>query len=275
MVRFEDRVAVVGAGPAGLTAARDLARLGYPVTVFEAQPVAGGMLALGVPEYRLPREVVAAEVARVLAGGVELRPGQRCGRDFTVDSLLASGYRAVLLAVGLQQPRLLSLPGAELPGVIGGLDLLRRRALGDPAAVGRRVVVIGGGDVAVDAARSALRLGAERVTIACIEDRATLPAQPDEIAAALAEGIELAPSLMPVAILGGDDVDRGAPPALRSGRAATAAAGGHRCPSDGEPVELEADTVILCVGQALDEEALQGATGVVVADGRIRSTRRP
>ena len=142
----------------------------------------------------------------MLAGGVELRSGQRCGRDFTVDSLLGSGYRAVLLAVGLQQARRLALPGAELPGVIGGLDLLRRRALGDAVAVGRRVVVIGGGDVAVDAARTALRLGAERVTIACIEDRDTLPAQPAEIAEALAEGIELTPSLMPVAILGEDAV---------------------------------------------------------------------
>jgi len=268
VVRFEDRVAVVGAGPAGLTAARDLARLGYPVTVFEAQPVAGGMLALGVPEYRLPREVVAAEVARVLAGGVELRPGQRCGRDFTVDSLLGSGYRAVLLAVGLQQPRLLPLPGAELPGVIGGLDLLRRRALGDAVAVGRRVVVIGGGDVAVDAARTALRLGAERVVIACIEGRETLPSQPDEIAAALAEGIELAPSLMPVAILGGDEVAgvRFQPCTLgeRNRR-------GWRPPvaREGEPVELEADTVLLCVGQSLDEDALHLAAGVEVAGGQI------
>ena len=266
--RYEDRVAVVGAGPAGLTAARDLALLGYPVTVFEAQPVAGGMLRLGVPEYRLPRAVVSAEVERVLALGVELRTGRRCGRDYTVDSLLASGYRAVLLALGLQQSRTLPLPGAGLPGVVGGLEMLRRQALGEPAGPGPRVVVIGGGDVAVDAARTALRQGAERVTVACIEDGDTLPAQPAEISDALAEGVELATCLMPVAILGEDTVTgvRFQPCALGEPDAR-----GWRPPqpADGDPVELEADTVVLCVGQRLDEDALRLAAGVDVVRDRL------
>ena len=266
--RFEERIAVVGAGPAGLTAARDLALLGYPVTVLEAQPSAGGMLRLGVPEFRLPREVVAAEVERVLAHGVALRTGQRCGRDFTVDSLLAGGYRAVLLAVGLQRPRPLPVDGAGLRGVLAAVELLRARALGEPVEVGARVVVIGGGDVAVDAARTALRLGAERVTMASIEGRDTLPAQPAELAEALAEGVELAPSQMPAGLLGDAFVTgvRLQPCALGE-----ADARGWRppLPAPGAPVELEADTVILAVGQALDEGVLDGATGVLVAGGQI------
>jgi heterodisulfide reductase subunit A len=267
-VRFDERVAVVGSGPAGLTAARDLALLGYPVTVFEAEPVAGGMLRLGVPEYRLPREVIASEVERVLAHGVELRCGQRCGRDFTVESLLASGYRAVLLALGLQRSRALVLPGSELRGVVGGVDLLRSRALGNSPAVGRRVVVVGGGDVAVDAARTALRLGAERVTIACIEDRGTLPAHPSEIIDALEEGVELAPALMPVALLG-DGAVTGV--RLRPCSLGEPDARGWRppLPVDGDPVELEADTVVLCVGQSLEAGALEGSAGVAVRSGQI------
>jgi heterodisulfide reductase subunit A len=266
--RYDQRVAVVGAGPAGLTAARDLARLGYAVTVFEAHPVAGGMLRLGIPDYRLPREVVAAEVERVLAHGVELRCGQRCGRDFTVDSLLASGYAAVLLAVGLQRPRSLRLPGSDLPGVFSGLELLRSRALNQQVAVGSRVVVIGGGDVAIDAARSALRLGAKRVTVAYRRDAAALPAQPDEVAEALEEGVELLTSLMPVAVLGDSAVAgvRLQPCALgepgqRGGR--------PPLPLDGDPVELDADAVVLCVGQDLEEDVLRAATGVTVSSGRI------
>jgi heterodisulfide reductase subunit A len=270
--RFEDRVAVVGAGPAGLTAARDLALLGYPVTVFEAQPVGGGMLRLGVPEYRLPRDVVAGEVQRVTAHGVELLTGQRCGDDYTVASLLASGYGAVLLALGLQRARVLPIPGVELRGVVRGVDLLRARALGEGAGVGRRVVVIGGGDVAVDAARTALRLGAERVTIACIEDRATLPAQPAEIDEALVEGIELAPSLMPVAILG-----EGAVAGVRLQPCGLGAPDAHGwrppLPSSAAPVELPADTVVFCVGQELDRDALAGVPDVEVADGQIAVDR--
>ena len=266
--RHRERVAVVGAGPAGLTAARDLALLGYPVTVLEAQPVAGGMLRLGVPEYRLPREVVSAEVERVVAHGVELRCGQRCGRDFTVDSLLDSGYEAVLLAVGLQWARELPLPGGGLPGVVSGLELLRSQALGQPVRIGRRVVVIGGGDVALDAARTALRLGAERVIVACIEDAGTLPAQPDQVSDAQEEGIELAASLMPVAVLG-DGAVTGV--RLRPCALGEPDPRGWRppVPVDGAPVELEADTVVVCVGQALEEATLAGAAGVVVMSGQI------
>ncbi|MGZ4397077.1 MAG: FAD-dependent oxidoreductase [Gaiellaceae bacterium] len=271
-VRFEERVAVVGAGPAGLTAARELARLGYRATVFEALPLAGGMLRVGIPEYRLPRETVAREIERVIAHGIELRTGERCGRDFTVDSLLDSGFGAVVLATGLQRSRQLPLPGAERGGVVHAFELLRARALGEEPQVGKRVVVIGGGDVAFDAGRTALRLGAERVTLACIEDERALPARPDEVAEGLEEGIELAPSLMPLELLGDQHVA-----AVRFGRCTLGEpdSRGWRPPIrvEGEPVELEADTVILAVGQTLDGGFLEGANGVSLENGQIRFER--
>jgi len=270
--RFEERVAVVGAGPAGLTAARDLALLGYGVTVYEAAPAGGGMLRFGVPEFRLPTPVVASEVDRVLAHGVELRTGQRCGRDFTVDSLLGSGFSAVLLAMGLQRPRRLRLRGPELTGVVSGLELLRARRSGEAVTVGARVVVIGGGDVAVDAARTALRLGAGKVTMACIEDAGTVPAQAGEVADAIEEGVELAPSLMPTELIGDT--------AVTGVRLEPCALGepderGWRPPRplDAEPVVLEADTVVVCIGQELDQDALSGAAGVAVEAGQIAIDR--
>ncbi|MHC4769682.1 MAG: FAD-dependent oxidoreductase, partial [Planctomycetota bacterium] len=120
----EDRVAVIGAGPAGLAAAHDLALHGYPVTIFEAQPVAGGMLRLGIPEYRLPRELINLEVNAILSLGVELRVGQRLGRDFSLGELRSHGFRAVFLAIGAHKGRELQLPGRELDGVVDGIDFL-------------------------------------------------------------------------------------------------------------------------------------------------------
>jgi heterodisulfide reductase subunit A len=269
---YDERVAIVGAGPAGLSAARELALLGYKATVFEAQPVAGGMLRLGIPEYRLPREVLAAEVDRVVQHGVELKLKQRCGTDFTVDSLFEDGYASVLLATGLQKSRDLPIPGNDLDGVLSAIELLRERALGETPKVGKRVVVIGGGDVAYDAGRSALRLGAESVTLACIEDEASVPARPEEIQEGAEEGIELLTSLMPMGVLGARSVS-----GIKLQRCTLGEANerGWRppVPVEGELVELEADTVILAVGQALDEDFLSGATGVELSGGQIAFDR--
>ncbi|MGD0274074.1 MAG: FAD-dependent oxidoreductase [Gaiellaceae bacterium] len=267
-VVYDERVAIVGGGPAGLSAARELALFGYETTVFEALPVAGGMLRVGIPEYRLPREVLAAEVERIAQHGVELRLNQRLGRDFTVDSLLEQGYGAVLLATGLQKSKTLPLPGAELGGVIKAIEFLRERALGETPKVGKRVVVIGGGDVAYDAGRSALRLGAENVTLACIEDGATIPAGSEEIHEGAEEEVELLTSLMPVEILGSGTVS-----GIKFQRCALGEPNerGWRppVPVEGEFAELEADTVIFAVGQALDEDLLEGASGVELAGGQI------
>ncbi len=150
----DEPVAIVGAGPAGLTCARDLANLGYKVTVFEAQPVAGGMLRTGIPDYRLPHDVIQREIEQVLALGPELKLGQRAGTDFTIDGLFEQGYKAVYLATGLQKSAEVDLPGGDLDGVTRAVEMLRELNLGGTPAVGEKVVVIGGGDVALDAARS-------------------------------------------------------------------------------------------------------------------------
>jgi heterodisulfide reductase subunit A len=267
-VVYDQRVAIVGAGPAGLAAARELALYGYKTTVFEALPVAGGMLRVGIPEYRLPKNVLESEVDRILAHGVELKLGQRCGSDFTVDSLLEQGYGAVLLATGLQQSKTLPIPGADLPGVERAIELLRERALGGTPTVGGRVVVIGGGDVAYDAGRSALRLGAQTVTLACIEDESCVPASAEERHEGAEEGIELVTSLMPVEILGKDSVT-----GIKFQRCTLGEANerGWRPPApvEGDFVELECDTVVFAVGQALDEELLAGASGVELERGQI------
>src|SRR5512144_1020227 len=153
----EDRVAIVGAGPAGLAAAHDLALLGYPVTIFEAQPVPGGMLRLGIPEYRLPRELIKLEINAILNLGVELKVGVRLGRDFLLSDLRREGFRSVFLAPGAQRSRDLDIPGVDLDGVLKGVDFLLNVNMGYRVELGRRVLVVGGGNVAVDVARSAVR----------------------------------------------------------------------------------------------------------------------
>jgi formate dehydrogenase (NADP+) beta subunit len=152
------RVAIVGSGPVGLSAAHDLARLGYPVTIFEAASVAGGMLSLGIPEYRLPRSVVEAQIREILeTGDVTVRLNQAAGRDFTVRQLREQGFDAVVLAVGAHRSRDLSIPGVDLDGVHKGIDFLLNANLGYRFTIGKKVVVIGGGNVAMDVARSAAR----------------------------------------------------------------------------------------------------------------------
>jgi formate dehydrogenase beta subunit len=153
------RVAIVGAGPVGLSAAHDLALMGYPVTIFEAAPVAGGMLYLGVPEYRLPRDVVEAQVREILAtGDITLKLNTAAGRDFTIAELRRD-FDAVLLAVGAHKSRDLTIPGVDLDGVHKGIDFLLNVNLGYQFRVGKKVIVIGGGNVAMDVARSAARGG--------------------------------------------------------------------------------------------------------------------
>jgi len=212
-VHRDQTVAIVGAGPAGLTAAHDLALEGYQVTVFEALPVPGGMLAVGIPDYRLPPEVLAREIAPFQALGVDIRLNTPVGRDGG-PSLedLRRDYDAVFVAVGAHLEHQLRIEGEDLQGVVPGALFLRAlnlshlpSAIGDPpSAAGRRVAVVGGGNVAIDAARSALRIGAESVTIVYRRSRAEMPASPWEMEDAEEEGVQIHFLANPIRILGRD-----------------------------------------------------------------------
>ena len=184
------RVAVVGGGPAGLTSAYYLAKQGHSVTVFEALPEAGGMTRYGIPEYRVPRDVVRKEIADIQEVGVEIKTGERVT---SAAELKAAGYDAVVLAIGTHAASALPLDGSGNEGVYRSVDFLRAARLDEPMPVGKRVLVAGGGDVAFDCARLALRLGAEEVHVACLEARDVMTARPEEIAEALEEGVLIHP----------------------------------------------------------------------------------
>jgi len=205
------RVAVVGSGPAGLTTAADLVKLGHSVTIFEALHVAGGVLMYGIPEFRLPKDIVQAEVDYVTSLGVELKLDSVVGKIATVDELLNNGYQAVFLGTGAGLPMFLNIPGENLNGVYSANEFLTRVNLmkayrfpeyDTPVKVGRRVAVIGGGNVAMDSARCALRLGAEKVYIVYRRSEAEMPARREEVENAQEEGIEFKLLTNPKQMLG-------------------------------------------------------------------------
>ncbi len=196
--RRKEKMAVIGSGPAGLSCAYHLARMGYGVTLFEALPVLGGMLRVGIPEYRLPKTVLEGELDQILELGVRAEMNTRLGRDFFLGDL--KEYQAIFLATGNHKSKSLGIPGEETKGVISGLDFLREVSLGRKKTVSKRVAVIGGGNTAMDAARSALRLGA-RPVILYRRTREEMPAFPDEVGEAEEEGIEISFLTSPVRIL--------------------------------------------------------------------------
>ena len=196
------RVAVVGAGPAGLTCALDLVLKGYRVTVFEKNEEPGGMMRWGIPAYRLPREVLEKEIQLILDAGVELKLNSPVSSTTELKALFNEGYQAVFVALGCQKSRTLEMPGVELPGVMVALEFLRAVNQGKKVAIGKRVVVIGGGNVAVDCAMCARRLGAEVVTMVCLEKRDEMPAHPWEIDEAEADGVKIMPGWGPKQIRG-------------------------------------------------------------------------
>ena len=288
------KVAVIGGGPVGLSAAHDLALIGYSVTIFEAAPVAGGMLYLGIPEYRLPRDVVEAQVREILeTGDITLRLNHAAGRDFAISDLRRQGFDAVLVSVGAHRSRELSIPGVDLDGVHKGIDFLLNVNLGYKFTIGKKVIVIGGGNVAMDVARSAarevirqhapgveeavpslenvsavatremvdislsaLRLGAREVNIVCLERREEMPAALEEIEEAEAEGIHLYPGRGPKRIIGKD----GKVFALETLNTKWVFdQNGRFNPAfwEGTENQLECDTIIMAIGQAPRLDFLQ------------------
>jgi formate dehydrogenase beta subunit len=291
--RYSESVAVIGSGPAGLACAHDLALMGYPVTIFEASPVAGGMLRLGVPEYRLPRALIQLEVNAILSLGVELKTNARLGRDFTLADLTEQGFTAIFLGVGAMRSRELTIPGVELDGVLRGIDYLLNINLGYKVEMGQNVVVIGGGNVALDVARtaarggeqanlqrnlsivqaldvarSAIRFGARMVTVCSLESESEMPAAREEIEEAEKEGIRFLHRVGPKRLVGGEGVVTGIE-FLRVSRVFDET--GRFSPQfiEGSETLFPTDTVIIAIGQTGDFSFLRREDGIETRGGRI------
>ncbi len=248
-----EKVAIVGAGPAGLAAAANLAKRGYDVTVFEALPVAGGMLAVGIPDYRLPRDVLKAEIAAILKLGVKLKFNTKIGKDISISKLSKQGYQAIFLATGAHISLKLGIPGENFKGVYHGVEFLRDISLDKKPKLGKKVAVIGGGNVAIDSVRTAKRLGAEAFII-YRRSRKEMPAYPWEIAETVEEGIKIHYLATPTKILGKNgkvvgieciNMELGEPD--ESGRC-------RPIPIKGSEFTLKVDTVIPAIGQLPDIE---------------------
>lgn len=306
------KVAIIGSGPVGLSAAYDLALMGYSITIFEAAQVAGGMLHLGIPEYRLPRAVVEAQIREILeAGDVTLKLNSAAGRDFTVSGLREQGFDAVVLAVGAHRSRDLSIPGVDLDGVHKGIEFLLNANLGYRFSIGERVVVIGGGNVAMDVARSAvrevlkqhggedegatpsdeniaavatremvdvslsaLRLGAREVNIVCLERREEMPAASEEIEEAEIEGVRMYDGQGPVRVLGRDGKVVGLE-TIRTKSVLDAQGKFNPTFQEGSEATIECDTVILAIGQSPRLDFLKPEDGVNISPrGLIVADRR-
>ncbi|HVM91252.1 MAG TPA: FAD-dependent oxidoreductase [Terriglobales bacterium] len=297
-----EKIAVVGAGVSGLTVAHDLVQVGYKVTVFEANAEPGGMLTVGVPVFRLPRELVKAEINAILSLGVELKCNMRLGRDFSIEDLRRQGYKAIFLGIGLPKGRKLNLPGADREMVYDGMDFLRAFNEGKPLVLGRRVVVIGGGNVAYDVARSAvrpemssmsetlsemgrgeqvaydvarsaLRLSSDKeVHVVCLEGRDQMPADEVEVVEGEEEGLKLHNSRGPKEIIGQNGTVTG----LRTIRCKSVFdATGRFNPSfdENDVQDIPADTVIFAIGQSSDLSFLKPEDGVESERGLIKVNR--
>ena len=278
---YSKKIAVIGAGPAGLSCAYYLAVEGYAVTVFEKQKKPGGMLTFGIPAFRLEKDVVDAEIDILRALGVTFQTGVEVGRDVTLAELRVQGYAAFYIAVGAQGGRSLNIEGENAQGVFSGIDLIRRVSLGEDMALAGKTLVIGGGNVAVDVARTASRLHATEVSMYCLESATEMPASPDEIEEAEAEGIRVHNGWGPVKILTEDGRVKG----VLFRRCLRVFDENRRFApvfDDAETLTVAADAVLLSIGQSIQWGELLAGTrvalnpnGTAQADGFTYQTGEP
>ena len=248
----EDRIAIIGSGPAGLTSAYDLRKMGYKPTIFEALPVAGGMLRVGIPDYRLPKDILRKEISILEDFGIEIKLNTPIGEDLTIEGLKNNGYEAIFIAVGAHISMKLEIPGEDLKGVYHGVEFLRRVNLGEKVEVGEKVVVVGGGNAAIDAARTVSRLGAKEVTIVYRRSRAEMPANEEEIEEAEKEGIKIFYLAAPTRILGKESKVNQVQ-CLRMRLGEPDASGRRRpIPIEGSEFIIDADMIIPALGQSSD-----------------------
>jgi len=259
------KIAIVGAGPAGLSCAYFLARMGYKPKVLEAEPRPGGMLVQTIPAYRLPREQLAREIRMIENLGVDIETNKRMGKDFTLQSLRDEGYEAVCLAVGAALGTRLNMPGGDAEGVIDAMDFLRTYNIRGSVNVGKNVVVIGGGNAAIDAARTAMRLGAKTVTVLYRRTQEEMPAYAEEIEQAMEEGVQLITLAGPEEFI----VKKGKVAGVRCRKMKLGEfdrSGRRRPESAEEDFVLEADQVVLAVGQTLDTSVFGADAGSLGVD---------
>lgn len=281
------KLAVIGSGPTGLTAAYDLVRKGYGVTVYEASPVAGGWLTNGIPDFILPPKIAQADIQFIKDSGVDIKTNVKIGKDLSINDIKERGYSAILIATGAQKSAQLKIPGSNLKNILSALDVLKRAKMGAPLSFRGKVLVIGGGAVAMDAARTALRLGAQEVHAACLESRAEMPAWKWESEAAENEGIIIHTSLAPQRFNGihGDDGTKGITVDFK--RVAST-----RVDPDGRiswtlvegpdsEYSMEVDHVIIAIGQATDTSYIEGSSlkinsrGALAVDDETLETNLP
>lgn len=286
------KVAIVGSGPAGLTAAGDLAKMGYRVTIFEALHVAGGVLMYGIPEFRLPKEIVQREIANIKGLGVKIETNYVVGKLNTVDELLEQGFDAVFIGTGAGLPYFMNIPGENLNGVYSANEFLTRTNLMKaykfpgyytPIKLGKRVAVIGAGNVAMDAARTALRLGAEESYIVYRRSEQEMPARHEEIEHALEEGVKLQLLTSPVEFLGDDNGNLVGMVCVKFELGEPDASGRRRpVKVEGSEFEMKVDTVVMALGQGPNPlvpcttpDLQLTPKGNIVADAETGTTSKP
>jgi NADPH-dependent glutamate synthase beta subunit-like oxidoreductase len=255
--RKNERVLVVGSGPAGLAAANDLSLLGYGVTVFEALPVLGGMLAVGIPEFRLPRDVLRLEIDGIQELGVEMRTNQRFLFEDDAKSFRRMGFQAVFLSIGAHRSSRLNVPGEKLEGVFPGVEFLRDVNLGRAVRIGKKVAVIGGGNVALDCARSAIRLGADTVEIYYRRSKDEMPAIAEEVEEAAREGVGLHLLVSPLKMIGTGGRVAGIELVRMKLGEPDGTGRPKPIPVEGSQFEVRVDTVISAIGQRVDLRLLK------------------